>query len=1120
MKTLLKIISLATAFGAGVASAATHVVFDLNAPHFNAYPSSNRWVTLQPLTPFPGNLVNYTSGPAGTFVVSNMYRGDYAGVVKPKGTAGQILFQITVTAEDLGVIGATNITSVPGVQTYPTSGRAAWTIQASDLRYLVNATGAVGVVSATNIAAYQAFLATNNYAVTVTNIIDGYPGSNINATTATNIAAYQALLATNNYAPAATNIAAYQAKIATNGYDLRATNIAAYQTKIATNGLAPFTADESQFDFYPLRLISGATLTNITIHVSNLVPVLTNNDFNIGLHYSDPDGWVFSGAPTLTAGQFQGDGHLLTNLPIASITNIGTLGYSNTAAFLPLVTNIAKGEAATATNALSGVLVTRTTAATNDLNTVLVNRLIATNTALEAKLQRGSAILTNIAATGALTNAAAGSNTTVSVANGTLTVNAHFVTNSFTTNTEANARLVVTNIFNALNTASGGSATNAWGFNGNAGLDATNFIGTTDNVDLVLKVNGKEMGRFHDTGGPSPSITLGSSNAIGGSAPYSVIGGGIYNTNANFGGDYGVIAGGFSNRIGTAAYAAKIGTISGGERNYLTGVVAYATIPGGLLNTVGGSYGFAAGRRAKAMQNGTFVWADSTDADFASTGLNQFLIRSAGGVGVNTNNPGSAALRVAGAGEFTGDLEAGTTFTMGSNTVFTVTTNNIVIAGAGSDYANGTYQNVSTVKWTNNLGAVLTNISGNYAILSNTVTLYTSAGTPYGAGWVLGSGGANPTPTGAAGSYLNLAGNTFLGWLNSSNLEARLTAATNWLVANSFTTNTDAAAKLVTTNIANAAAGTRVLTNTGTSYNQTLRNATNIGRVTVDLIVATNFTGNGAGLTNLDIHVTQPTWPQAVFVATDENGYLTEVGAGGSLIDAGEEYSGLRRNSTHDGWEVYDTRDGSLLTGVPVAGIDASGTPSSANFLRGDATWTTTPLPTFNNNQFGSASGTTNIKSGATATNLNLWGTTTVKNIAQGQQNLVISTDTPGDDPVFYFTQVRQATTDASPQTATLVTAATNNTYLVEARVTARRTGGAAGSAGDSAGYVVRGLYKDIAGTVTLVGSLNADFTAESQAGWDATLVISGSNIQIQFTGAADNNVTWSITATITYLNQ
>ncbi len=52
-----------------------------------------------------------------------------------------------------------------------------------------------------------------------------------------------------------------------------------------------------------------------------------------------------------------------------------------------------------------------------------------------------------------------------------------------------------------------------------------------------------------------------------------------------------------------------------------------------------GTNSFAAGHRAKATNTGTFVWADSTDVDFASTADNQFLIRAAGGVGIGANNP-------------------------------------------------------------------------------------------------------------------------------------------------------------------------------------------------------------------------------------------------------------------------------------------------------------------------------------------------------------------------------------------------------------------------------------------------------------------------------------------------
>ncbi|MEK6709164.1 MAG: hypothetical protein AABZ64_01150, partial [Nitrospinota bacterium] len=39
---------------------------------------------------------------------------------------------------------------------------------------------------------------------------------------------------------------------------------------------------------------------------------------------------------------------------------------------------------------------------------------------------------------------------------------------------------------------------------------------------------------------------------------------------------------------------------------------------------------------------GTFVWGDSTNGDFISTGPNQFLIRASGGVGIGTPSPEQA----------------------------------------------------------------------------------------------------------------------------------------------------------------------------------------------------------------------------------------------------------------------------------------------------------------------------------------------------------------------------------------------------------------------------------------------------------------------------------------------
>jgi len=70
-------------------------------------------------------------------------------------------------------------------------------------------------------------------------------------------------------------------------------------------------------------------------------------------------------------------------------------------------------------------------------------------------------------------------------------------------------------------------------------------------------------------------------------------------------------------------------TVGGGNWNEASG--EGATVPGGLLNVAQGEYSFAVGQRAKANHNGAFVWADSTNADFASTAADQFAVRANGG---------------------------------------------------------------------------------------------------------------------------------------------------------------------------------------------------------------------------------------------------------------------------------------------------------------------------------------------------------------------------------------------------------------------------------------------------------------------------------------------------------
>jgi hypothetical protein len=106
---------------------------------------------------------------------------------------------------------------------------------------------------------------------------------------------------------------------------------------------------------------------------------------------------------------------------------------------------------------------------------------------------------------------------------------------------------------------------------------------------------------------------------------WSFVGGGDSNT---AGGDRSAVVGGLFN-LATRGGA----FIGGGERNTVTN--SHAVVPGGYLNTAGGRFSLAAGRQAKALHEGSFVWADSQAADFASTAPNQFAVRAAGGMFVD-----------------------------------------------------------------------------------------------------------------------------------------------------------------------------------------------------------------------------------------------------------------------------------------------------------------------------------------------------------------------------------------------------------------------------------------------------------------------------------------------------
>lgn len=168
------------------------------------------------------------------------------------------------------------------------------------------------------------------------------------------------------------------------------------------------------------------------------------------------------------------------------------------------------------------------------------------------------------------------------------------------------------------NSAEGFAATVAGGLGNISGLSGTVSGGLNNNAGYAATVGG----------GSRNSATNFAATVSGGflndaSGLYATVAGGYENI-AND--QWGTISGGYSNTV-----SASRATVAGGSENIASGVGA--TIGGGLQNTASGAFSFAAGARAQALHEGSFVWSDHhTTGLFASTADNQFSVRAVGGV--------------------------------------------------------------------------------------------------------------------------------------------------------------------------------------------------------------------------------------------------------------------------------------------------------------------------------------------------------------------------------------------------------------------------------------------------------------------------------------------------------
>ncbi|MEM7111271.1 MAG: tail fiber domain-containing protein [Chloroflexota bacterium] len=183
-------------------------------------------------------------------------------------------------------------------------------------------------------------------------------------------------------------------------------------------------------------------------------------------------------------------------------------------------------------------------------------------------------------------------------------------------------------------------------------------------------IGGGESHRVTDRGG---TVSGGVDNRAGDNAGtatdanYATVGGGYQNI-ASGGGS--VVAGGDTNRAsdeqasvvggGNNTASGGYSFLGGGEDNIADGDFStlgggidnqtsgdFSTIPGGEANIAQGNASFAAGREAQALHNGTFVWSDGSGGAVASTAVNQFITRAAGGTIFYSNSAATAGVNLA-----------------------------------------------------------------------------------------------------------------------------------------------------------------------------------------------------------------------------------------------------------------------------------------------------------------------------------------------------------------------------------------------------------------------------------------------------------------------------------------
>jgi hypothetical protein len=261
-------------------------------------------------------------------------------------------------------------------------------------------------------------------------------------------------------------------------------------------------------------------------------------------------------------------------------------------------------------------------------------------------------------------------------------------------------------------TLNGVSASGFWKITGNIGANpASNFLGTTDNNPLELRVNNRRAARLEALAEDATHSNI--VNVIHGS-PMNYISNGVY---------AGTIGGG-----GAARYGSLIAS------NSVTG--DFGTIGGGGGNSVGGSYGTVAGGlfNTTLAQSATVGGGNHNVASNLSTtvaGGSRNVASAAGSsVGGGTYNVNSGVNSVIAGGSFnstvfdsstisggTYNTNGGSTSTIGGGSLNFINDYYATIGGGGRNNGNGAYSTIAG-GWgnTTGYGGAVGGGSGNSAI--------------------------------------------------------------------------------------------------------------------------------------------------------------------------------------------------------------------------------------------------------------------------------------------------------------------------------------------------------------------------------------------------------------------